>query len=177
MEIIERIVEIPENVNMNIAEKKITVTGPKGNLSEDFSHMPVNISIDKQKAVISASWPKKKEIAIVGTAAAILRNMIKGVTEGFIYKLRTVHAHFPVTIKVQEQEKKIIIENFIGEKNPRIAKIIGDVNVKVSGDEITVEGINIKNVSQTASNMEVATKIRDKDQRVFLDGIYISEKK
>ena len=177
MKIVERIVEIPENVNMDIAEKKVTVAGPKGNLSEDFSHMPVSISIDKQKAIISASWPKKKEIAIVGTAAATLRNMIIGVTEGFVYKLRTVHAHFPVTIKVQEQEKKIIIENFIGEKNPRVAKIIGDVNVKVSGDEITVEGINIKDVSQTASNMEVATKIRDKDQRVFLDGIYISEKK
>ena len=177
MRIVERIVEIPESVDVNVSGKKVTISGPKGSLAEDFSHMPIEISMDKQKVVIWASWPKKKEIETVGTAAASFKNMITGVTNGFVYKLKTVHAHFPVTIKVQEGEKKIIIENFIGERNPRISKIIGDVNVKVSGDEITVEGMDIREVSQTASNMETATKIRNKDQRVFLDGIYISEKK
>ena len=57
-----------------------------------------------------------------------------------------------------------------------MAKIRGDVKVEVKGDDIAIEGINLQDVSQTAANIEQATKIRKKDQRVFLDGIYISEK-
>jgi large subunit ribosomal protein L6 len=46
----------------------------------------------------------------------------------------------------------------------------------VSGEEILVQGTKLEDVSQTASNIEIGTKIKDKDQRVFLDGIYIYEK-
>ena len=82
-----------------------------------------------------------------------------------------------MTVKINEKEKKVIIENFIGEKFPRIAKIVGNVKVEVKGDDIIVQGLNLKEVSQTASNIEQATKIKKKDPRVFLDGIYIYEKK
>jgi len=46
----------------------------------------------------------------------------------------------------------------------------------VKGDDIIVEGINIENVGQTAANIQLATKIKDKDPRVFQDGIYVYEK-
>jgi large subunit ribosomal protein L6 len=69
-----------------------------------------------------------------------------------------------------------MIENFKGEKTARVTKIIGDAKVKVSGEEILVQGTKLEDVSQTASNIEIGTKIKDKDQRVFLDGIYIYEK-
>ena len=105
-----------------------------------------------------------------------VRNMIRGVTAGFTYKLKIVYAHFPVTVKVNEKEKKVTIENFTGEKTPRIARIVGSAKVKVAGDEIHVQGISLSQISQTASNIQAATKIRDKDLRVFLDGIYIFEK-
>ncbi|MEM3552572.1 MAG: 50S ribosomal protein L6, partial [Candidatus Bathyarchaeia archaeon] len=59
----------------------------------------------------------------------------------------------------------------------RIARIVGNVKVEVKGDDIIVQGLNLKEVSQTASNIQQATKIKKKDPRVFLDGIYIYEKK
>jgi large subunit ribosomal protein L6 len=102
--------------------------------------------------------------------------MIEGVSKGFAYKLKVVYAHFPVTIKVLEKERKVSIENFSGEKIPRFASIVGDVSVKASGDEIVVEGSRVEDVSQTASNIQEATTIKEKDQRVFLDGIYVYEK-
>jgi large subunit ribosomal protein L6 len=77
---------------------------------------------------------------------------------------------------VNEKEKKVMIENFTGEKTARVTKIIGDTKVKVSGEEILVQGTKLEDVSQTAANIEIGTKIKDKDQRVFLDGIYIYEK-
>jgi len=70
----------------------------------------------------------------------------------------------------------VTIENFTGERSPRIAKIMGDAKVMPKGDDVTVQGINIEDVSQTAANIERATKIKKKDPRVFLDGIYTYER-
>jgi large subunit ribosomal protein L6 len=38
-----------------------------------------------------------------------------------------------------------------------------------------VQGLNLEDVSQTAANIEQATKVKKKDPRVFLDGIYVYE--
>ncbi|HDD40325.1 MAG TPA: 50S ribosomal protein L6, partial [Nitrososphaeria archaeon] len=48
---------------------------------------------------------------------------------------------------------------------------------EVRGDDVIVKGIDKQAVGQTAANIEQATKIRRKDLRKFLDGIYIYEKK
>jgi large subunit ribosomal protein L6 len=176
-EVAERVVEIPDNVTVEIANRKVKVAGPKGTLEEDLSHLPCTMQLEKGRVRVTASWPRKAEIAKVGTAAAKIRNMIKGVRAGFTYKMKIVYAHFPVTVKVFDKERKLLIENFTGEKTPRIVRIVGDSKVKVSGDEIVIQGINLQDVSQSAANIEQATKIKDKDQRVFLDGIYIFEKK
>ncbi|MEM0320076.1 MAG: 50S ribosomal protein L6, partial [Candidatus Nezhaarchaeales archaeon] len=113
--------------------------------------------------------------SVCGTVASHIRNMIIGVTEGFVYKLKIVYSHFPMTVKVEGD--KVVIENFMGEKSKRIAKIVGKVKVQVKGDEVIVEGADLEQVSQTAANIERATKIRGYDPRVFMDGIYIYERK
>jgi large subunit ribosomal protein L6 len=123
---------------------------------------------------VQASWPRKKEAALVGTVRSHIQNMIKGVTTGFTYKLKIVFSHFPITVKVQG--KTLTIQNFTGERSPRKAKIMGDTKVTIKGDDIIVQGINLEDVSQTAANIQNATKIRKKDPRVFLDGIYVFEK-
>jgi large subunit ribosomal protein L6 len=69
----------------------------------------------------------------------------------------------------------VLIENFTGERNPRKAKIIGDVKVKIQGEDVIVQGINLEDVSQTAANVEQATKVKRKDPRIFLDGLYVYE--
>jgi len=165
-------IEIPENIQVNIENLKVKISGPKGSLQRDFSHAR-NIYIRKidGKILIETYFPRKREKAMVGTIKGHIKNMIKGVTEGFRYKLKIVYSHFPINIKVHG--KTILIENFIGEKVARKARILGDVKIKVEGDDVIVEGIDIEAVSQTAANIENATKIKGKDTRVFLDGIYI----
>ncbi len=100
--------------------------------------------------------------------------MITGVTKGYTYKLKIVFSHFPISVKLQG--KSILIENFTGERRARSIDIIGDVKVKIEPDDIIVEGINLEHVSQTAANIEQATRVRNKDPRVFLDGIYVYER-
>lgn len=170
---IVKTVEIPEGVEGMLDGRLVTIKGEKGELTRDFSHAPIKIQLDGKTVTVQASWPRKKEAALVGTVRSHIQNMIKGVTTGFTYKLKIVFSHFPITVKIIG--KTLTIENFIGERNPRKAKIMGDSKIIIKGDDIIVQGINLEDVSQTAANIQNATKIRNKDPRVFLDGIYVYE--
>jgi large subunit ribosomal protein L6 len=66
------------------------------------------------------------------------------------------------------------VQNFFGERSARVSHIVGDeTKVVVSGEDVVVQGPSLEDVSQTAANIESSTKIKGKDQRVFLDGLYI----
>jgi large subunit ribosomal protein L6 len=167
-------VQIPEDVDGIVDERLVTIRGKKGELTRDFSHAPIQMQLDGKTVTVEASWPRKKESSIVQTVCSHIENMIKGVTTGFTYKLKIVFSHFPINVKVQGDY--VIITNFTGERNPRKAKIMGNTKVLVKGDDIIVQGINLEDVSQTAANIQNSTRIRRKDPRVFLDGIYVYEK-
>ena len=168
-------VGVPEGVDVKIEGRIIFVKGEKGALTRDFSEAPLSLQLEDKKVIVQASWPRKREAALVGTVAAIIQNMITGVTKGYTYKLKIVFSHFPISVKVKE--KKVSIENFTGERSPRLTRIMGDVKVSLKEDDVIVQGISLEDVSQTAANVERATKVKNKDPRVFLDGIFVYEKK
>jgi large subunit ribosomal protein L6 len=171
---ISRTIQIPEDVEVTLQGRKVTVKGVKGILTRDFSSASISMRLDGKVLRIWAEWPRKKEAALVGTIFSHIQNMITGVRKGFTCKLKIVFSHFPISVKIKD--KTVLIENFTGERNPRKAKIIGDVQVKVQSEDIIIQGINLEDVSQTAANIEQATKVKRKDPRVFLDGIYVYEK-
>lgn len=169
-------IKIPDNVEVSINNNIVTVRGPKGEITKDLSHMDVKLRKEDNFIIADAYFASRKIKAQVGTAIAHVRNMIKGVTEGYVYKMKMIYTHFPFTVKVKGN--KVYIENFLGERAPRVANIVGNVNVTVDveEEEVTLEGINIEDVGQTAANIQRATKIKDKDPRAFIDGIYVYEK-
>ncbi|HKZ93939.1 MAG TPA: 50S ribosomal protein L6 [Candidatus Bathyarchaeia archaeon] len=168
-------IEVPDGVQVTINGRMVSVKGEKGELTRDFSGSPVGLQLEDKKIIVQANWPRKKEAALVGTVTAIIQNMIKGVTKGFTYKLKIVFSHFPIGVKVKGD--KVSIENFTGERSPRFTKIMGAVKVSVKEDDVIVYGISLEDVSQTAANIERATKVKNKDPRVFLDGVFIYDKK
>ena len=168
-------IEIPDDVEVRVEGRVVTVKGAKGTLTHNFSETPVSILQEGKTIKVQANWPRKKEAALVGTVSSHIQNMILGVTKGFTYKLKIVFSHFPISVKIKENT--VSIENFTGERSPRFVKILGDVKVSVKEDDIIVQGINLEDVSQTAANIEQATKVKSKDPRVFLDGIFIYEKR
>ena len=171
---ISKTIQVPDNVDVKMDGKKISFKGEKGSLTRDFSFAPISIEGEGKNIRIWAKWPRKKEAALVGTIHSHIQNMITGVTKGYQYKLKIVFSHFPISVKVQGKE--ILIENFTGERRERRIKILGDVKIKIEPDDIIVEGANLEDVSQTAANIEQATRVRRKDPRVFLDGIYVYER-
>jgi large subunit ribosomal protein L6 len=168
-------IEIPNGVDVKIEGRVVTIKGQKGTLTRGFSGTPILIQLEDKAIKIQANWPRKKEAALVGTVSSHILNMITGVTKGFTYKLKIVFSHFPISVKVKEN--MVSIENFTGERSPRLVKIFGDTKVSVKEDDVIVQGINLEDVSQTAANIEQGTKVKVKDPRVFLDGIFIYEKR
>ena len=167
-------IAVPEKVHVSIDKGTIKVKGPQGEVSKRLSHPKVKLEVKGKHVVVSSELPRKAEKALVGTYGAHVRNMLRGATDGFEYKMKIVYAHFP--IKASVKGNVFLIENFLGEKSPRKTKILGSTKVSVKGDQVVLQGPNIEDVGQTAANIERATKIRGFDPRVFQDGIYIIEK-
>ncbi len=166
---------LPSEVSITKQENLITTKGSFGSVQKDFTKMPAIIDLQDNKITIKSRGNRKKDFALVNTLQSVINNMIKGSSQGFTYRLKIVFAHFPISIKIKG--KDIVVENFFGERSPRTSKIIGnDTKVSVEGEDIIVKGPNIENVSQTAANLELATRIKNKDSRVFLDGVYIYSK-
>ena len=167
-------ITIPEKISAKLEGSILTVNGPLGSIKKDFSKVRVFIEMPEKEIKLTSYSDKRSDLAVLGTASSHIRNMFNGITKGYTYKLKVVSAHFPISVKVKGSN--ILIENFYGEKAPRVAKIIGACKVSVEGDDVIVQGSSKDNVGQTAANVEAATTVKRKDQRVFLDGVYIYEK-
>jgi large subunit ribosomal protein L6 len=167
-------VEIPQGVTVKINGPKVVAKGQKGEISREIFHLHVSTKIEDGKITIRTESDRRKDKALVGTFAAHFNNIFKGVTDGFEYKMKCVYAHFP--IKMSIKGKEFVIENMLGENKPRRTNIVGSAKVAIAGEFVTVTGINLEEVSQTAANIELMTRIKDRDPRRFQDGIYIIQK-
>ncbi len=168
-------VAIPEKVTVRLDKHMLHFTGPLGKTHKNFRNIPVNIKVTKDKILITAINSKKRDYAILHTARSIIRNICEGLITGYTIKMKIVFSHFPITVKVEE--KKILIENFQGERAPRITNIVGNTKVVPKGEDVILTGEVWTDITQTAANIELKSKVKNKDHRVFLDGIYVFEKK
>lgn len=67
-----------------------------------------------------------------------------------------------------------MLKTFLAREKTRISNIVGDsTKVAIEGDDIVITGPHLEHVSQTAANIELSTRVKNKDQRVFLDGVYV----
>ncbi len=170
----EERVTIPNGVQVKVQGDQVVVAGKGTTLQRSLSHPRITLVVEGGEVKVRSEYPNRKDGALVGTFAAHVRNMILGVTEGFTYEMKIVYSHFPVKASVKGTD--FVIENFLGEKFPRKAPIRGATKVEVKGDQVILTGPDIEAVSQTAANIEQATRIKGFDPRVFQDGIYITKK-
>ena len=167
--------EIPEGVKVMLGgNHHITVNGPNGEITKDFSHIRgVKVSIEEDKLIFSTHFPKSGTLALTNTIYNIIKSLIKGVLTNYKYLCKIAYSHFPFTAEVKKDKREIHIINFLGERAPRISKYLNNVEVIVEGEDIILIGPDKENLGQTAANLKKCCKIRKKDPRVFQDGIYL----
>uniref|UniRef100_A0A8C5CWS0 Large ribosomal subunit protein uL6 n=1 Tax=Gadus morhua TaxID=8049 RepID=A0A8C5CWS0_GADMO len=174
-------VDIPDNVEIKLKGRTVIVKGPRGTLRREFNHINLELSLlgkKNKKLRVDKWWGNRKELATVRTICSHVQNMVKGVTMGFRYKMRSVYAHFPINVVIQEGGALVEIRNFLGEKYIRRVRMRAGESPVLSneGDELVLEGNDVELVSNSAALIQQATTVKNKDIRKFLDGIYVSEK-
>ncbi|RMF55315.1 50S ribosomal protein L6 [Candidatus Woesearchaeota archaeon] len=168
------VVEMPEGVSVELNNGLFKFKGQKGEVEKKLANPNIISKVEQNKVVFEVKKGTKREKKLLGTFKAHVRNAVKGVTEGHVYKLKICSGHFPMNVSVSGDE--FVVKNFLGEKIPRKVKISNGVSVKVNGQEVIVEGIDKQVVSQQAASIEQLCRITNRDRRIFQDGIFIIEK-
>ncbi len=171
---LSRTIELPEGFSAKMENDILTIKGNNQEASREFLLNRISLVVKDSKIELSAEKATKRESTMMGTSWAHINNIIKGLGEGFTYKLEICNGHFPMNVK--KEGNKVVIKSFLGETTKRIAKILPKVEVEINGNKITVKSSNIESAGQTAANLEKATRLNNKDRRIFQDGIFITEK-
>jgi len=166
--------QIPGDVKVEVKGMEVSVKGKKGEDKRLFKAKHIEIKVDGDSVVVTTSSPRKVDRADVGTIIGHIKNMMVGAENGVTYRMKAVYAHFPLTIKVTG--KTLAVENFLGEKKPRTMDVVEGVAIQVKGQEVTLTGIDRERVGLCASQIEQLCRVRNRDRRVFQDGVYIIEK-
>jgi len=169
---IKETIEVPEGINVEIKDREISVKKDGNEFSRKYKGFEVRK--EGNNLILINIKATKKEKKLIKTFAAHLRNIMKGLKEEYVYQLKVCFVHFPVSLELKGDI--LLIKNFLGEKVPRRAKILPGVKAKIEKDTITISSYDKEKAGQTAANIETASKIRNRDRRVFQDGIFITKK-
>ena len=167
-------IEIPDGVEINIKGDEVIVKGKEGENKRKFKLGKIKLEKKENKILIGYKNSTKKEKKMINTTTAHIKNMIHGSQEKFVYELKICFSHFPITVKIEE--RNAIIKNFLGEKIDRKTKIPVGVEVKVDKETLYVSSTDKEKAGEAAANLEKITQIKNRDRRVFQDGIFITNK-
>jgi len=174
-------IQIPDEVKVTIKDKIVTMEGTKGTLTKSFQNVEIEFKKTKKKLDITAYYINKRKKASTLAVVGHLENMIKGVTEGYVYKSKIIFSHFPITVEPDNKKRIVTIKNLYGGRKPIVVPIVGpETNVKIDRDDVIIEGIDKEAVGQTTANMQEACRLRGKrkkDPETFMDGVWRWDKK
>ncbi len=139
-------IEIPHNVEVKIEDGKVTVLGPKGELSQEI-RPEINIEIKKDKIYVSPGMETKQTKAFWGLTRALLANMLNGVVSGYEKKLEIKGIGYKASL---EGENLVLT---IGFTHPVKIEAPKGIKFKVEKNIITIFGINKQLVGLIAAKI------------------------
>jgi large subunit ribosomal protein L6 len=146
-----RVLTIPENVNVTLENDTITVKGPKGSLDFPISKSVI-VKIDGNALTVETT-DKADSNVMQGTTNAIIRNMIEGVSKGFEKGLEIIGVGY----RFQVQGNVLTVN--AGYSHPvKMTAPEGLTVEAVSNTEIVVKGINKELVGEFAANIRKVRK-------------------
>ncbi|MFX1257583.1 MAG: 50S ribosomal protein L6 [Promethearchaeota archaeon] len=168
--------EIPKGIDIEVDDNnRVKIKGPNGGpITKNFSHARgIKISVNGNKINFSTNFPKRNVLALAKTIINIINNLIIGVQTNYKYVCKICSSHFPCSVRVDEEDRMLYVENFLGERAPRKTKFEENIKVEVNEDDVTLISFDKEALGQTAANLKRCCRIRKKDPRVFQDGVYL----
>ena len=185
------IVKIPAYVDFRVKGNKITVGGTHGTLTRDFSQLALhfqpstNIACreEERSLAVSCHICSRKRAALVKTVASHITNMIRGVTRLCFARCVAIYSHFPVEVLVETDGSAVQVNKFMSKFFRKRFEMPLGVKVRLNeksefnkGKEFVLEGTDLERVSNCAHLIARNVRVKNKDKRVFLDGIYVAAK-
>ncbi|MDO4963325.1 MAG: 50S ribosomal protein L6 [bacterium] len=141
---------IPAGVTLTVSDNKVTVKGPKGELSTDINEN-ITVDVNGNEVVLTRKNDNYKNFH--GTANANINNMIIGVTDGFEKKLESVGVGYRFQLKGNE----LVVT--AGYSHPVNVKIPEGIKLEVpSNTELFVRGADKQLVGEFAANVRKIRK-------------------
>lgn len=167
-------VQIPEGVTASYSENVLTVQGKAGSAQRELVQPRIQISVKDGIIHLVANDATQREKRHLFTMRSHVKNLLRGAQEGHTYKLKICSGHFPMNVSISGE--KFTVKNFLGEAVPRVLALKQGATVKLDGEIITVTATSKELAGQQAADIELLTRITNRDRRIFQDGIYIIEK-
>lgn len=165
-------IQLPEGFDAEYEDGVLELELDGETVSKKLEHPLVHVEIDSDEISFEAQSNRRNVESVEGTFRGHVKNMVEGLENGHVYKMKGVYAHFPMTISQQGNE--VHLENFMGERADRVIEVMDGAEVEIDGEDLTIRGSDKEAVAQTAARIEQACFKGDRDPRTFQDGVYIT---
>ena len=140
-------IDIPEKVDVKIDGNSVTVKGPKGELSREFSPL-INIELVDNQILLSRKEETMEANSMHGLSRSLLQNMVTGVTEGYEKKLEMVGVGYSARV----EGKNLVLE--VGYSHPVTIEAEDNIEFEVERNtRVTVRGIDKQKVGAVAAKI------------------------
>ena len=140
-------VPIPAGVKVSVKDRQIAIEGPKGKLNLALPPRTA-AKVEEGKVVVSRENEDAQSKAMHGLGRALINNMIKGVTQGYMKKLEIQGVGFKAAVQGNMVNMALGYSHPINYPLPAQVKVTVEDNTK-----ITVEGPDKQSVGQVAADL------------------------
>src|SRR5271165_1059217 len=138
---------IPAKVKVNVTGRKVSVEGPKGKLNLELNPRTA-AKVEGDKVVVSRDGDDAEAKAMHGLSRALVNNMVKGVSEGFVKRLGIQGVGFKAAV----QGKNVNLS--LGYSHPLLYPIPDQIKVTVEENtKLTIEGPDKAVVGRVAAEI------------------------
>lgn len=140
-------IAIPPKVKVEVKGQKVLVEGPKGKLDWELPQR-TSLKVENGKIVVSRKGDDAQARSLHGTSRALVNNMVKGVSEGFVEKLEIQGVGFKAAVQGKVVNLALGFSHPINYDIPDQIKVTVEENTK-----LTIEGPDKKVVGQVAAEI------------------------
>jgi len=140
-------IAIPPKVKVEVKGQKVFVEGPKGKLNWELPRR-TSLKVENGKVVVRREGDDARAKALHGLSRALVNNMVRGVSEGFVKKLEIQGVGFKAAVAGNS------VNMSLGYSHPIVYSIPAQVKVTVEENtKLTIEGPDRQSVGQVAAEL------------------------